>query len=482
MRRSGRVFEAMSGVQTAARPAGAASDVQLVRATRAEDDDAFEELYRRYHAPVAGYVRRIVRDGGRAEEVAQETFMAALRRIRQTESEIQFKPWIYRIARNAAIDHRRRSGRMEETSLDNDRGFPELETSDAPEATLIDKERFNHLCAALHELSEPQRQIIVLRELEGFSYREIADRMQLSPAAVESALFRARRKLQHEYEQLDTGLRCAHIRRMMARLAEGIDSERDRSRLARHARRCWSCRRAARQIGLEPFGAARRVMALLPLPAFLRRVLPGGGPGTTGVSDAPGIAGTPALEGMVQGVHKAAVVVISAIAIGGGGATLGGAGPLASHAGHTSVKAAGHGSDRAVAPAGRVKTGPAARRSVPRRSSGAGRSRDRRRGTRPPSATHDPSVLSPSPGPHTQAIAPARDPGVAVPGVGGNAPVLPRVEGPALPPRPTLPQVPEVPPVPSVQVDTGAVTGQVDGVLPEGSVNPVQLVDGSPPR
>ncbi|MDQ3871400.1 MAG: sigma-70 family RNA polymerase sigma factor, partial [Chloroflexota bacterium] len=89
------------------------SDADLVAATRAGDESAFSELYRRYHPMIVGYVRRLVRDHGRAEDVAQEAFVSALRRLRQTETEINFKPWIYEIARNASIDLYRRKSRAE---------------------------------------------------------------------------------------------------------------------------------------------------------------------------------------------------------------------------------------------------------------------------------------------------------------------------------------------------------------------------------
>src|SRR4051812_26049238 len=97
-----------------------ASDTDLVAGVRAGDDSAFEELYRRYQRRIASFIRRVVRDEARAEDVTQEAFMSALRRLRATDSEIAFKPWIYEIARNAAIDQWRRSSRAEEVSISQD--------------------------------------------------------------------------------------------------------------------------------------------------------------------------------------------------------------------------------------------------------------------------------------------------------------------------------------------------------------------------
>ena len=90
------------------------SDEQLVAAVRAGDDRAFEALYGRYARRIGAYVRGMVRDRTRAEDVTQDIFLAALRRMRDTERPIAFKPWIYEIARNACIDAHRRRSRTEE--------------------------------------------------------------------------------------------------------------------------------------------------------------------------------------------------------------------------------------------------------------------------------------------------------------------------------------------------------------------------------
>ena len=87
---------------------------------RAGDDRAFEALYARYQRRIAGYVFGMVKDYGRAEDITQEVFVSALRRMCQTERPIAFKPWIYEIAKNACIDAYRRGRRAEEVSLDAD--------------------------------------------------------------------------------------------------------------------------------------------------------------------------------------------------------------------------------------------------------------------------------------------------------------------------------------------------------------------------
>ena len=196
--------------------------------------------------------------------------MSALRRMRETDRPIAFKPWIYEIAKNACIDQFRRSRRAEEVSYDADEGlgsadYGRLVTKDpAPEAAFETKQQLDQLRGAFGGLSETHHEILVMRELEGLSYREIGERLGMTRPAVESTLFRARRRLTEEYEQLVTGERCQRVQAIIA------DRRRGRARRARpqarrpprlllpavpaprarcpaSTRRTWSTRRCARR-------------------------------------------------------------------------------------------------------------------------------------------------------------------------------------------------------------------------------------------
>ena len=302
-----------------------AADCALVDAVRAGDDCAFEELYRRYHSRIAGFVRSMLHDEARAEDVAQEAFISALRRMRATEAEINFKPWIYQIARNAAIDSYRRNSHAVEVSMDADDG---LRTSDrhrlvgidgGPDAALVTKERLNHLQSAFDELSDVHTKVLVMRELEGMSYREIGEKLDLTRPAVESALFRARRRLESEFQEIADGRRCTAMHTTLARMVEGTHRPAEEHRLARHLRRCHSCRHRARVLGLEPrstLGALRdKAAALLPLPWLFRRS-GGDGGGITGLFST-GANGAPLAE-------RAAALVAAAALVGAGGAAISG--------------------------------------------------------------------------------------------------------------------------------------------------------------
>src|SRR3954451_18627555 len=172
------VLEAAT-VTTATRPITARSDHQLVGAVRAGDDRAFEELFARYRRRITAYVHGMVNDHARAEDIAQEVFVSALRRMRETERPIAFRPWIYEIAKNACIDQFRRSRRAEEVSLQADDAlapghYGRLVGSDpAPDDAVAARQELDNLCGAFGGLSDTHHEILVLRELEGLSYREI---------------------------------------------------------------------------------------------------------------------------------------------------------------------------------------------------------------------------------------------------------------------------------------------------------------------
>jgi RNA polymerase sigma factor (sigma-70 family) len=256
-------------------------DTKLVTAVRRGDDRAFEVLYQRYHARIAAYVRGMVKDHARAEDVTQEVFFAALRRMRDTERPIAFKPWIYEIARNACIDAYRRTSRADELSYDAEGGLGVgdhlrlVSPDQGPDAAVESKQRLNDLCGAFGGLSEAHHQILVLRELEGLSYREIGERLGMSRPAVESTLFRARRRLTEEYDELVSGRRCERVQAIITSAAEGMLGARDRRRLARHTASCQACRRHARRLGLgdveAPTTVRGKLAAFVPIPAFLRR-------------------------------------------------------------------------------------------------------------------------------------------------------------------------------------------------------------------
>jgi RNA polymerase sigma factor (sigma-70 family) len=274
-----------SALAVVSRPADQdGDDLDLVAGVRAGNDRAFEALYVRYQGRITAYVRGMVHDHGRAEDITQEVFMSALRRMRETEAQIVFKPWIYEIAKNACIDAWRRSRNTNEVSFD---AHDALGADDhgclagpgvTPHSAIDAKFAFDNLCGAFGGLSQTHHEILVMREFEGLSYREIGERLGMSRPGVESTLFRARRRLSEEYEELVSGERCRRVQQIIDSPGGRGAGLRDQRRLSRHISHCQPCRRHARLAGLEPDTAARpavaaaaRIAAVTPLPLFLRR-------------------------------------------------------------------------------------------------------------------------------------------------------------------------------------------------------------------
>src|SRR3954470_10756271 len=258
------------------------TDAELVAALRRGNDRAFEELYNRYHRRISSYIFGMVKDHARAEDLTQDVFVSALRRMRDTDRPIAFKPWIYEIAKNACIDQFRRNKRAEEVSFDAEEGlgaadYGRLVTGDpTPDIALDHKQQLDHLRGALGGLSASHHQILVMREFEGLSYREIGEKMGMSRPSVESTLFRARKRLTEEYEELVTGARCTRIQGIMSSVGGTTLGTRDRRRMARHLSYCQPCRRQAHAAGFSDLvptrvGLGAKIAGVLPLPAFLRR-------------------------------------------------------------------------------------------------------------------------------------------------------------------------------------------------------------------
>ncbi|WP_210492052.1 sigma-70 family RNA polymerase sigma factor [Patulibacter sp. SYSU D01012] len=305
------------------------------------DAAAFEELFRRHRAGVHAYALRMLQDHGRAEDVVQEVFVAAMRAIRDGRQPEHVRAWLQEVARRACIDQWRGVTRRGEVSLD----APErLMTGDAERLADDDSvlraaeghAALRTLRTALDDLPPMQRAVLVQRELEGRSTGEIARRLDITPDAVEGQLTRARRGLAAAYRELESGERCLSVRRICDASVRGAIAARDRRRAVAHLRGCESCRRHARSVGVEPrmidpTPLAAKLAFLLPLP-LLRR-----GP-------------VDALLGQDPAAHlvSAKVVVGAAVLAAGGGGVL---------AGRTVPPGPGAGADRPAA----VAAGPGAR-------------------------------------------------------------------------------------------------------------------------
>ena len=346
---------------------------------RAGDDGAFEQLYERYQRRISAYVFGMVHDHGRAEDVTQEVFISALRRLRATDAPIIFKPWVYEIAKNACIDAFRRSKRAEEVSYDADENGLDrsrlVASGPTPDAAVDQRMTLRNLQGAFGGLSEAHHQILVMRELEGLTYRQIGERLGMSRPSVESTLFRARRRLTEEYDELVSGERCRRVQDIIEAGGDRRLGVRDSRKMARHVSHCQPCRRAACLAGLDvehlaPRPVRSRIAALLPVPAFLRRRF-----GGAGHESAAAVGHTATVAQLTTAVASYSDPVMSgwarAAAVAAGVAVAGLGAGAATHDTHLGLS----GRDATATPAAHIAPAAAvpAPRAAGRRANGPGR-------------------------------------------------------------------------------------------------------------
>lgn len=189
-----------SGGQETEQPS---EDAVLVERAKAGDRSAFGELVELHQKRVYAVAYGILRNREDAWDVAQETFVKAYRHLGRFEGQASFYTWIYRIAYNLSIDHYRSKGRKAAVHFDDDAAMESAikdharPVSNANPVELSDREELSRvLNDAINRLSDKHRAIIVLREVEGLSYEEIADVLGVPKGTVMSRLFHARKNLQ----------------------------------------------------------------------------------------------------------------------------------------------------------------------------------------------------------------------------------------------------------------------------------------------
>jgi RNA polymerase sigma factor (sigma-70 family) len=166
-----------------------ASDEKLIALTRRGRDDAYETLVERYRPRLLAFIQHMLRSREDAEDVLQEVYVAALRAMRADDRPIRAKPWLYRIARNRALNDLRRPNDVGVDSMDV---FDAGGSASSADEAVAGRERLREIVDDVHALPESQRTALILREFDALSYKEIADAMETTIPAVKSLLVRAR--------------------------------------------------------------------------------------------------------------------------------------------------------------------------------------------------------------------------------------------------------------------------------------------------
>jgi RNA polymerase sigma-70 factor (ECF subfamily) len=184
------------------------TDRQLVEQVRRGERAAFRTLVERYQQRVFAVALGLLRNRDDAKDICQETFLRVHRGIESFDGDSQLFTWIYRIAYNLCIDHLRRR-RFETVPIDeriaDGMADPDLEGAD-PIRRLEHDERRARMLAALEELTPAHRAVLTLREVEGLSYKEIAQVVGCSIGTVMSRLFHARKNLERRIREQEQTL------------------------------------------------------------------------------------------------------------------------------------------------------------------------------------------------------------------------------------------------------------------------------------
>jgi RNA polymerase sigma-70 factor (ECF subfamily) len=239
-------------------------------AQRPRSDRGFERLYKRHVGDVYRYALAVMRNPTDAEDVTQTTFLNAYRAYVEKGSRPE-KPqnWLIAIAHNVCRQRFRQTARRpSEVSFEDDIADT-VADDDAPSGEDIKR--------ALGHLAFNQRAALVMRELEGRSYAEIAEILEVSTSAVETLIFRARRALR---EQLEGSLTCGEAEFAISRQLDGRLPRGERGQLRAHLRECSECAGFARRQRAQR--GALKTLALVPVPSSLLSLFGGGGGAAVG--------------------------------------------------------------------------------------------------------------------------------------------------------------------------------------------------------
>jgi RNA polymerase sigma-70 factor (ECF subfamily) len=175
-------------------------DIELVRLCQKGDTDAFDRLFYKYRDKIYRTAFKMINNQEDALDLTQEIFLKAYKNISKYNFKSEFSTWLYRLAINLCIDELRKRKKSNEVLMDS---IPEnLIYSDTPEDILLSEEQESLIWKALNSLKEKERVVIVLREMEGLSYEEIANVLKCSLGRVKSRIHESREKLKKALEKV----------------------------------------------------------------------------------------------------------------------------------------------------------------------------------------------------------------------------------------------------------------------------------------
>lgn len=299
------------------RALGLLPDVRLARLASEGSKGAFAAIYERHHQALYRYCRSVLGNDEEAKDALQNTMVSALHSLPGEQREIALKPWLFRVAHNESISVLRR--RSPETSIEAAGEIPSVAADPSV------RERLRGLFLDLRQLPERQRSALVMRELNGLSYPEIAAALDTSEAAAKQVVYEARSAL-HELEE-GRELACGAVQRAISARDGRVLRGR---KLRAHLRACDGCRSFRQAIGGRQ-GDLNALAPPLSAPAaagILSGVLGGGASAEAGGLGALVTAAAgPSIVG--SGAAKvAAVAIVAGVGVVGAGVVMGPDNPI----------------------------------------------------------------------------------------------------------------------------------------------------------
>lgn len=240
--------------------------VSLIERIRQGDTAAIEQAYDAYFTPVMNFAYYTVYNYETAKDISQEAFLKVISAIKDKKKDVRdFKPYLFQTARNLAIDEVRKSSRRADYPLESIIAEDPSIFADPERAALLTEQRAQ-VAAATSRLNDNQKTALTLKDIEGWSYKDIGGLLELSTSAVGVLLSRARLKFRREFrlQQIDPdslSQECKNIFPLMSAVIDGEATEEQRQVLSEHLDACPLCREAMSEMA----GASSTLRSLIPL-------------------------------------------------------------------------------------------------------------------------------------------------------------------------------------------------------------------------
>jgi RNA polymerase sigma-70 factor (ECF subfamily) len=176
-------------------------ETEMISRCQQGDQEALKEIFDKYHKKVYRIAYGVVRQREEALDIVQEVFIKLFHSIKNFKGRSHFYTYLYRMVMNTAIDHARKTGKQTISSLDQEGSFqPSDDLEKGPERILLQKELEERVKLAMDKLPAEQRAALIFRDVEGLSYREMAEAMGCSIGTVMSRLHYGRKRIQELLE------------------------------------------------------------------------------------------------------------------------------------------------------------------------------------------------------------------------------------------------------------------------------------------